>query len=74
MLFRSKKFSVSMQHYTFAVKAFAETVRQFGMDAYEFAVHETKTHEVIEDVRNYRSEIGQKYLEEIAKYKDKALG
>lgn len=59
-----KKFSVSMQHYTFAVKAFAETVRQFGMDAYEFAVHETKTHEVIEDVRNYRSEIGILYLNE----------
>lgn len=59
-----KKFSVSMQHYTFAVKAFAETVRQFGMDAYEFAVHETKTYEVIEDVKNYRSEIGILYLNE----------
>ena len=47
-----KKFSVSMQHYTFAVNAFVELVRQYGMDEYEFAVHETKTHEVIEDVRN----------------------
>lgn len=59
-----KKFSVSMQHYTFAVKAFAEMVKQFGMDEYEFAVHETKTHEVIEDVKNYRSEIGILYLNE----------
>ena len=41
-----KKFSVSMQHYTFAVKAFVEMVKQFGMDEYEFAVHETKTYEV----------------------------
>ena len=27
-----KKFSVSMQHYTFAVNAFVELVKQFGMD------------------------------------------
>lgn len=57
-----KKFSVSTQHYTFAVKAFAELVKQFGMDEYEFAVHETKTYEVIEDVKNYRSEIGILYI------------
>ena len=57
-----KKFSVSMQHYTFAVKAFVELVKQFGMDEYEFAVHETKTYEVIEDVKNFRSEIGILYL------------
>lgn len=57
-----KKFSVSMQHYTFAVKAFVEMVKQFGMDEYEFAVHETKTYEVIEDVRNFKSEIGILYL------------
>ena len=57
-----KRFSVSMQHYTFAVKAFVEMVKQFGMDEYEFAVHETKTYEVIEDVKNFRSEIGILYL------------
>lgn len=57
-----KKFSVSMQHYTFAVNAFVELVKQFGMDEYEFAVHETMTHDVIEDVKNYKSEIGILYL------------
>lgn len=57
-----KKFSVSMQHYTFAVKAFVEMVKQVGMDEYEFAVHETKTHEVIDNVRNMKSEIGVLYL------------
>ncbi len=57
-----KRFSVSMQHYTFAVKAFVELVRQFGMDEYEFAVHETKTYEVIENVKNFKSEIGILYL------------
>lgn len=57
-----KKFSVSMQHYTFAVHAFVEMVKQFGMDEYEFAVHETKTYDVIEDVKNFRSEIGILYV------------
>ncbi|MCH1983034.1 LysR family transcriptional regulator [Ruminococcus sp. OA3] len=57
-----KKFSVSMQHYTFAVNAFVELVRQYGMDEYEFEIHETKTHEVIEDVKNHKSEIGILYL------------
>ena len=33
-----KKFGVSMQHYTFAVKAFVEMVKQFGMDEYEFEI------------------------------------
>lgn len=57
-----KHFSVSMQHYTFAVDAFAELVKQYGMDAYEFEVHETKTYEVIENVKNQKSEIGILYL------------
>lgn len=57
-----KKFSVSMQHYTFAVNAFVEMVKQFGMDEYEFAVRETKTHDVIEDVKNFKSEIGILYV------------
>lgn len=57
-----KRFSVSMQHYTFAVNAFVEMVKQFGMDEYEFAVYETRTWDVIEDVKNFRSEIGILYL------------
>ena len=57
-----KKFSVSTQHYTFAVKAFVELVKQVGMDEYEFAIHETKTYEVIENVKNLKSEIGILYL------------
>ncbi len=57
-----KKFSVSMQHYSFAVKAFVEMVKQTGMDEYEFAVHETRTWEVIENVKFFKSEIGVLYL------------
>lgn len=62
-----KKFSVSMQHYTFAVKAFVEMVKQFGMDEYEFEIHETKTYDVIEDVKNCKSEIGILYLNDFNK-------
>lgn len=57
-----KKFGVSTQHYTFAVDAFVEMVKQFGMDEYEFAIRETKTYEVIDDVKNFKSEIGILYL------------
>ncbi|MCD7813368.1 MAG: LysR family transcriptional regulator [Lachnospiraceae bacterium] len=65
-----KKFSVSTQHYSFAVEAFIELAKKFGMDEYEFAIHETKTAEVIANVRNYRSEIGVLYLNE---FNEKAL-
>ena len=61
---QKKKFSVSSQHYTFAVDAFVKLVKQFGMDEYEFAIHEERTYSVIEDVRNYKSEIGILYLNE----------
>lgn len=59
-----KKFAVSMQHYSFAVVAFVEMVKQFGMEEYEFAIRETKTFEVIEDVKNFRSEIGILFINE----------
>ena len=57
-----KKFGVSTQHYSFAVKAFVEMVRHFDTAEYEFAVRETKTAEVISDVSSMRSEIGIIYL------------
>ncbi len=59
---RKKKFSVSMQHYSFAVEAFIELGKKFSMNEFELAVYETKTFEVIENVRNSRSEIGVLYL------------
>lgn len=69
-----KRFSVSMQHYTFAVEAFIQMAKAFGMDEYEFAVHETKTSEVIENVRLNRSEIGIIYKNEFnSKFIEKIL-
>ena len=65
-----KKFSVSMQHYTFAVEAFMNIARDYGMEDYEFAVHETKTFEVIDNVKKQKSEIGVLYLND---FNEKAL-
>ncbi|SDS89057.1 DNA-binding transcriptional regulator, LysR family [Paenibacillaceae bacterium GAS479] len=57
-------FSVSTQHYAFAVNAFVHLVEQYGQEEYELALRETKTHEIIEDVRLLRSEIGILYRNE----------
>lgn len=57
-----KKFGVSTQHYSFAVKAFVEMVKEFDTSEYEFAIRETKTLEIISDVATLRSEIGIIYL------------
>ena len=59
---RKKKFGVSTQHYSFAIKSFVEMVKQFNTAEYEFAIRETKTREVIEDVNALKSEIGIIYL------------
>ncbi len=55
-------FSVSTQHYAFAVNAFVDLIHQYDVSAYKFTLRETRTHEIIEDVRNLRSEIGILYL------------
>ena len=57
-----KKFGVSTQHYSFAVKAFVDMAKEFDMAQYEFAIRETRTGEVITDVSTLRSEIGILYL------------
>ena len=57
-----KKFGISAQHYSFAVKSFVEMVKEFDTEEYEFAIRETKTSEVIDDVATGRSEIGILYL------------
>lgn len=51
-------FSVSMQHYTIAVDAFIDTVRDFDVDEYQYFIRETQTSEVIEDVKTMKSEVG----------------
>ena len=57
-----RSFSVSTQHYTFATNAFIELVKEYGCDEYEFEIKETKTYDVIKNVRNQNSELGILYL------------
>lgn len=62
-----KKFGVSTQHYSFAVKAFVELVKNYDVGEYEFAIREARTLDVIRDVATLRSEIGIIYLSEFNK-------
>ena len=86
-----KKFSVSTQHYTFAINAFVEMVRKVCQgnggvfravqrpadnagaqgvaiepfqQMYEFSILETRTYECVENVRDYKSELGILYLDD----------
>lgn len=61
---RDPKFSVSCQHYSFAVNAFVDVVNAFDADKYSFILRETQTGEIIDDVAQGKSEIGILYLSE----------
>ena len=41
-----------------AIKAFTDVIRKMDPDKYIFSIHETKTKEVLEDVRSLKSEVG----------------
>jgi DNA-binding transcriptional LysR family regulator len=58
---QSPRFSVSTQHYSFAVNAFVDVIREFGQNQYDFTLRETQTYEIIEDVSRLKSEIGILY-------------
>ena len=49
---------VSTQHYSFAVDAFVRMVKRSHAAEYEFSLRETRTWDIIEDVRTLRSELG----------------
>lgn len=55
-------FSVSCQHYSFAVNAFVDVIREFDASSYDFTLREEQTHEIIEDVSHMKSELGILYL------------
>lgn len=57
-----KQFCVSTQHYSFAVNAFVDLIKQYGQDEYDFSLRETQTYEIIEDVARMKSEIGILFL------------
>lgn len=57
-------FSVSCQHYSFAVNAFVDVIREFDAARYDLTLREEQTHEIIEDVAHMKSELGILYLSE----------
>lgn len=52
---------VSAQHYSFVVDAFVQMVKASDASQYEFSLRETRTWDIIEDVRTLRSELGVLY-------------
>lgn len=59
---RQQHFSVSAQHYAFVVSAFVRLLEDDHREEYEFTLRETKTYEIIDDVKKMRSEIGVLYM------------
>lgn len=57
-----KQFCVSTQHYSFAVNAFVDLVKQYDASQYNFILRETQTGEIIDDVAQGKSEVGILYL------------
>jgi len=59
-----KKFCISTQHYSFAVNAFADLIKKYGQDEYDFSIRETQTYEIIEDVAKMNSELGIIFMDD----------
>ena len=57
-----REFGVSSQHYSFAVDAFVNIIKRHNDNEYKYKLRETATYEIIDDVRNMRSEIGVLYM------------
>lgn len=57
-----QKFSVSTQHYSFAVNAFVDVIKAYGNKNFDFTLRETQTYEIIEDVSRMKSEVGILYI------------
>lgn len=64
------EFSVSTQHCAFTVIAFSELINKYGNHEYEFYLKESRSVEVIDDVINYKSEVGIIYINE---FNEKAI-
>lgn len=58
----SQHLAISSQHYAFCVETFLEFVDEYEGAGYAFTLRETRTSEIIEDVRDFRSDVGILYL------------
>lgn len=55
-------FRISSQHYAFVVNAFVHLIQEFQNDEYDVTLRECRTYEIIDDVKNNRSQLGILYL------------
>ena len=62
-----QEFTVSTQHYSFAVNAFVDLIKEYGGESYDFSLQETQTYTIIDDVAHMRSEIGILYYNDFNK-------
>ena len=62
MPYQEQLLSVSTQHYSFSVDAMVRMIKLHGGDKYQFSLRETRTYEIIDDVKNLKSEIGVMYM------------
>ena len=56
------RFSVTCQHYSFAVNAFVDVIKKYGGSEYDYTLRESQTSRIIDDVSNLNSELGILYL------------
>lgn len=59
---KQTRFSVTCQHYSFAVNAFVDVIKQFGGSEYDYTLRESQTSKIIDDVARLKSEIGILYM------------
>lgn len=66
-----QRLAISTQHYAFSVEAFLEFVAESEGDDYDFILRETRTGEIIDDVKDFRSDVGILYL---SAFNERVLG
>lgn len=54
----SQRLSIASQHYAFPVEAFLDFIKDYEGNGYSFYLRETRTSDIIEDVREFRSDVG----------------
>lgn len=56
------RFGVSSPQYVFSTNAFVDIVEEFGKKRFEFILHETTVHQILDDVKNRFSDLGIIYV------------
>lgn len=61
------RLAISTQHYAFCVQAFIDTIEDYDGVRYDFVMREAPTYEIVDDVRDFRSDIGVLYTDKNSK-------